>query len=107
MTDAYQMSGADRSIRRTDYSKEFHVYGMEWTEDYIFTYLDKPSFQTFYWQFDKKKTMWDRGFFANRVENSSMLANPWAKSLHTNTPFDESFYLILNVAVGSQNGWFP
>jgi beta-glucanase (GH16 family) len=101
------MSGADRPVRRTDYSKEFHVYGLEWTEDYIYTYLDKPSFQTLYWKFDSKKTMWDRGGFGYRIENSSMLQNPWAKSTNTNAPFDESFYLILNLAVGSQTGYFP
>jgi beta-glucanase (GH16 family) len=101
------MSGADRSIRRTDYSKDFHVYGLEWTEDYIYTYFDKPSFQTMFWKFNDKTPMWDRGYFANRVENSSMLVNPWGKTGRKNTPFDENFFLILNVAIGSQNGWFP
>lgn len=80
---------------------------MEWTEDHIFTYLDTPSFQTLYWKFNKKEPMWQRGFFANREENSSHLEDPWGHTGRTNTPFDESFYLILNVAVGSTNGWFP
>jgi beta-glucanase (GH16 family) len=101
------MSGADRSIRRTDYSKNFHVYGMEWTEDYIYTYLDGASFQTLYWKFDSRMTMWDRGGFRNREENSSLLENPWANSTNTNAPFDEAFYLVLNLAVGSQSGYFP
>lgn len=101
------MSGADRAIRRTDYTQDFHVYGMEWTEDYIYTYFDSPSFQTFFWQFNKKKSMWDRGYFSTRSENGTRLQDPWSQTGRANTPFDESFYLILNVAVGSQNGWFP
>jgi beta-glucanase (GH16 family) len=90
-TDAYQMSDANRAVRRTDFSKDFHVYGMEWTEDYIYTYLDKPSFQTMFWKFDKKKTMWERGWFANRAEKSSMLADPWSSTGRKNTPFDQPF----------------
>lgn len=41
-------------------------------------------------------------------ENQTLLANPWAHTNSTsgNAPFDQEFYLILNVAVGSKNGWF-
>jgi hypothetical protein len=36
------------------------------------------------------------------------LSNPWANSTSPkNAPFDQSFFLILNVAVGSGTGWFP
>ena len=42
------------------------------------------------------------------TEDQTLLANPWALSNSTtgNAPFDQKFYLILNVAVGSRNGWF-
>jgi hypothetical protein len=42
------------------------------------------------------------------AENKTLLDNPWADSKSTtgNAPFDQSFYLILNVAVGGTNGWF-
>ena len=42
------------------------------------------------------------------AENATLLANPWADSKSTtgNAPFDQDFYLILNVAVGGTNGWF-
>jgi len=36
----------------------------------------------------------------------AQLANPWANGTNA-TPFDQEFYLILNVAVGGTNGWFP
>lgn len=38
--------------------------------------------------------------------NQTLIPDPWAGTGNTNTPFDQEFYLILNVAVGSRNGWF-
>ena len=35
------------------------------------------------------------------------VANPWTGSDSYMTPFDTEFYLILNVAVGGTNGFFP
>ena len=32
--------------------------------------------------------------------------NPWGYTGNDATPFDQEFYLILNVAVGGTNGWF-
>lgn len=33
--------------------------------------------------------------------------DPWSQTGRPNTPFDEAFYLILNVAVGGTGGYFP
>ncbi|KAE9389111.1 hypothetical protein BT96DRAFT_926726 [Gymnopus androsaceus JB14] len=47
--------------------------------------------------------------FLNVVQNGSqsqMLQNPWVNGTNA-TSFDLEFYLILNVAVGGTNGWFP
>ena len=35
-----------------------------------------------------------------------MIVDPWSQTGKPNTPFDQPFYLILNVAVGSSNGFF-
>lgn len=51
--------------------------------------------------------MWTYGEFAGTSVNGTAPDNPWSQTGRPNTPFDESFYLILNVAVGSTNGWFP
>lgn len=59
--------------------------------------------------FKEKKPLYELGGFAKMSdENSTLLANPWANSNSTtgSAPFDQKFYLILNVAVGSRNGWF-
>lgn len=37
--------------------------------------------------------------------NGTAYANPWIDG-QVNAPFDQPFYLILNVAVGATNGWF-
>lgn len=80
---------------------------MEWSEDYIFTYLDTPLKQILYYKFPKERTMWQIGDFASYTVNKSILVDPWIQSADSNAPFDQPFYLILNVAVGGTNGWFP
>jgi hypothetical protein len=56
--------------------------------------------------FKHQEMLWERGNFSSQVENGRFLEDPWQNSTAANAPFDEDFYLILNVAVGSRNGWF-
>jgi hypothetical protein len=51
--------------------------------------------------------MWDRGKFGSDIVNNSALHDPWSQTGKLNMPFDQAFYLILNVAVGGTNGYFP
>jgi hypothetical protein len=45
--------------------------------------------------------MWDRGKFGTMItKNSTALYDPRAGTTDRNVPFDQEFYLILNVAVG-------
>lgn len=60
-----------------------------------------------YWKFKKDETMWQQGQFGGLTVNSSLLVDPWSQTGNPSTPFDQPFFLILNVAVGSRNGWFP
>ena len=39
-TDTFWRTTNGRALRRTDYSQDFHTYGLEWDEKYIFTYID-------------------------------------------------------------------
>lgn len=43
---------------------------------------------------------WDRSGLENRD-------NPWESSADKCAPFDKPFYLIINLAVGGTNGYFP
>jgi len=47
------------------------------------------------------------GFGAMDVKGNGPPGNPWALSPNPNAPFDQDFYLILNVAVGGTSGYFP
>ncbi|KFY02959.1 hypothetical protein O988_01777 [Pseudogymnoascus sp. VKM F-3808] len=107
--NAFWRTTAGRQIRRTDFSKSFHTFGFEWSGDYMYTYLDSRLQQVLYVGIVGKhtpKNFWERGDFGDVFVNNTLLPNPWAKSPNPGAPFDQEFYLVMNVAVGSRNGWF-
>eukprot|EP00354_Favella_ehrenbergii_P003095 CAMPEP_0170456332 /NCGR_PEP_ID=MMETSP0123-20130129/4005_1 /TAXON_ID=182087 /ORGANISM="Favella ehrenbergii, Strain Fehren 1" /LENGTH=326 /DNA_ID=CAMNT_0010719781 /DNA_START=48 /DNA_END=1028 /DNA_ORIENTATION=+ len=80
-------------------ANEFHTYGLLWTKDRIQTYLDTPD--NIILDVDTStQSFWDLGGWANRD-------NPWKHEKEINAPFNQEYYLILNVAVGGTNGYFP
>lgn len=85
------------------YPDAFHVFGLQWTEKYLFTYIDTRVKQVLYQPFDKPA--WGRGHFPNTNSSGSAIVDTWANASNA-APFDQSFYLIMNVAVGGTNGWF-
>lgn len=65
-----------KGIYRTDLYNKFHVYAIEWTQESISFFIDKNKYFEF-------------------------------KNDHTNTdawPFDKSFHLLINIAVGGNWG---
>jgi hypothetical protein len=108
--DAFWRTTAGRAIRRADFAQSYHTFGLEWSGDYMYTYMDSRLQQILYVGFVGKGTppsLWDRGGFSSEAgPNNTLLVDPWSATGNHNTPFDQSFYLILNVAVGSGNGWF-
>ncbi|KAJ7122680.1 concanavalin A-like lectin/glucanase domain-containing protein [Mycena crocata] len=94
--------------RRARYDDDFHTYALEWNEEFIRMYVDSRLKHMFELKLSKS-SFWDRGDFPTVVQNGSesvVLANPWVNGTKA-APFDQPFYLILNVAVGGTNGWFP
>ncbi|CAD0025684.1 unnamed protein product [Aureobasidium pullulans] len=85
--DGWWLNNNKHAALHTTYSKGFHTFGLEWSEKYVFTYVDSRLLQVI-------------------DSNGTALMNPWAATGKDNTPFDQDFYLILNVAVGGTNGWF-
>lgn len=63
-----------------DLCDDFHIYGMEWTEEYIEYFVDGKSFCKYSKSDDK--------------ENQG----------HDSWPFDKPYYLIMNIAVGGGLG---
>lgn len=64
---AYWRTTAGRNLRRTDFTQEFNTFGVDWTEDYIFTYLNSRLVQTLFTGFKKDSTLWQLGKFQSVV----------------------------------------
>ncbi|KAK3988458.1 glycoside hydrolase [Cladorrhinum sp. PSN332] len=102
--DAWWRTNVKRAALHTTYSAGFNTFGLEWSQKYLFTYVNSRLLQVLYTNFDSP--LWDRGNFPASDSNGTRIHNIWSQTGRYNTPFDEPFYLILNVAVGGTNGWF-
>ncbi|KAJ6260903.1 Beta-glucanase [Drechslerella dactyloides] len=97
--DRFWKTTFGRRVRRTDYTKGYNTFGLEWTKDYLFTYHNGRTYSVLWIGF-LKESLWELGQFPN---NGSLQANPWAVSENMNAPFDQPFYLSLSVQVGATN----
>jgi hypothetical protein len=102
--DAWWRTNNKRQALHTTYSSGFNTYGLEWSQKYLFTYVNSRLLQVMYVNFDKP--MWTRGNFPHQDSNGTSVEDLWGKSGRAQTPFDQHFYLIINLAVGGRNGWF-
>ncbi|OZJ02270.1 hypothetical protein BZG36_05155 [Bifiguratus adelaidae] len=101
--DRWYMTTNTYSNQHNDYTQGYHTFSLEWTDTYTMTWVDSPLRQNLY--VDLTKEFWNRGYFPLSYQNGSAIVNPWSS---TGSPsFDQEFYLILDVAVGGTNGWFP
>lgn len=102
-TDAWWQTYAKLSSTHTTYSSAFNTFCVEWSEKYLFTYVNSRLMQVLYVPFCKSR--WQLGaFYKKNDENGTAFKNRWGNS--TNAPFDQSFYLIISLGVGGTNGWF-
>ncbi|KAF9005039.1 concanavalin A-like lectin/glucanase domain-containing protein [Cyathus striatus] len=103
-------------MRRGAWNEQFHTYALEWDEDFMRIYVDTRLHHLL----DLRINMpfWQRGDFPGVIQNGSqavILENPWVNGTKqppsinsfSNLMLGLAFYLILNVAVGGTNGWFP
>ncbi|KAI6782574.1 uncharacterized protein J7T54_003586 [Emericellopsis cladophorae] len=102
--DAWWRTNNKNQILRGAYSDDFNTFGLEWSQKYLFTYVNSRLLQVMYTNF--KKPMWERGDFPPARSNGTRVEDIWSQTGNSNTPFDQEFYLILNLAVGGTNGWF-
>lgn len=104
VNDGWWRNNVKRKALHTTYAKGFHTFGLEWSQKYIFTYVDSRLLQVMYNGFNEP--FWKKGQFPVADQNGTALTDPWSWTGNNTTPFDQDFYLILNVAVGGKNGWF-
>jgi len=102
--DAWWRTNVNKPALHTTYSAGFNTFGLEWSQKYLFTYINSRLLQVLYTNFDQP--MWSRGNFQTSTANGTRINDIWSQTGRSNTPFDMPFYLILNVAVGGTNGWF-
>ncbi|KAK0523633.1 hypothetical protein OC835_006203 [Tilletia horrida] len=105
----YWMTTVDRKLFRKFYNSDFHTFGLEWNEKELFTWEGSPARKILSVKF--KEDFWTLGKFPpTSPTNNTAVSNPWAsaKAMGSKTaPFDQYFNLILSVAVGGTNGYFP
>ena len=102
--NAWWRTNMKRAALHTTYAKREHKFGLEWSQKYLFTYIDSRLLQVLYTNF--AEPLWERGNFPVSDANGTRLVDIWSQTGHASTPFDQEFYLVLNVAVGGTNGWF-
>ncbi|KAF8824735.1 hypothetical protein HHX47_DHR7000447 [Lentinula edodes] len=108
------------SNKRVPFSNDFHTYALEWTTSFIRIYVDTRLHTLLEYRFDEP--FFEKGDYPQTIVNASTgqvqaLQDPWADPTtglpkesakgRWSSPFDQEFYLIMNVAVGGVNGWFP
>ncbi|KAI0631806.1 concanavalin A-like lectin/glucanase [Trametes polyzona] len=94
--------------RRKTFADGFHTYALEWSPEFVRIYVDSRLTYMLVLKFDEP--FFKRGAFPPVVANGTdfiQLHDPWAAGTRNVAPFDQPFYLIMNVAVGGTNGWFP
>lgn len=102
--DAWYRTFAKKNALHTTFAAKAHTFGLEWSEKYLFTYIDDRLLEALYVPFTKP--LWPQGYFEASTQNGTRVVDPWSQTGNPSTPFDQKFYLILNVAVGSTNGWW-
>jgi beta-glucanase (GH16 family) len=102
--DAWWRTNVKRTALHTTFAKQWHTFGVEWSEKYLFTYIDTRLLQILYTPFTEP--LFHRGDFPLADSNGTRIVDPWSGTDNFATPFDQKFYLILDVAVGGTNGWF-
>ncbi|KAJ3267404.1 hypothetical protein HK104_005934 [Borealophlyctis nickersoniae] len=104
--DMFYKTQGFRRLRRGTFADSFHTFSLVWTPDSISTYVDDVLRTVYYYDFNQGGDLWDLGNFPAVYNNNSAVENPW-KNGGKNAPFDQEFYLILNVAVGGTKNFFP
>jgi len=91
--DAYWKTNYKRMALHSTFSDDFHTFGLEWSEKYLFTFIDSRLAQVGYTKF--QQPFWARGDFGPSSSNGTAYVDPWTKTGNDATPFDQDFYLIL------------
>ncbi|KIK67729.1 glycoside hydrolase family 16 protein [Collybiopsis luxurians FD-317 M1] len=103
-----------KRLSSSSWSKSFHTYTLEWTENWMRMYVDSRLQAMLDLDIKKsKESFFNRAKYPSTAINSSSgdtvaVQNIWEQAGGGwNAPFDQEFYLIIQLAVGGTSGWFP
>jgi beta-glucanase (GH16 family) len=82
------------------FNEDFHVYRLGWTSESIEFSVDNQIIGSV--NVTAEGGFWERGGFDEREPGRD---NPWKRHGKI-APFDQEFYVIMNLAVGGVNGFF-
>lgn len=103
--DGFYKTTNGKVRQHEDYTDGFNTFGLEWTDKYLYTYVNTHLTQVL--TVDFNQPFYQRGKYPPvDPTNKTSIDNPWG-GRPNNAPFDQNFFLILNVAVGGTNGYFP
>ncbi|KAF3762091.1 family 16 glycoside hydrolase [Cryphonectria parasitica EP155] len=104
-TDRWQHTTGSREALHATYNDDFHTFGLEWTPNYLFTWVDSRLAQVTYLKF--ATDFFNLGGFGTTFENGTRIVDPWdGPGTSHATPFDRPFYLIMSLGVGGTSGAF-
>mmetsp|Transcript_13675 Transcript_13675/g.32497 ORF Transcript_13675/g.32497 Transcript_13675/m.32497 type:complete len:429 (-) Transcript_13675:147-1433(-) len=87
----------------TDFADDYHIFGLYWDEDELYTYIDTDENRVLVAQMNE--SFWSKGM-RQRPHWQGAYKNPWAAAGNANAPYDQEFYIVMNLAVGGTNGYF-
>ena len=96
--DPFEKAHQEHKANGDELADKFHVYGLIWNESYIGTYLGTEDNVVL--NFPINQSFWTLGGWGKAYNN------PW-QDRGNNAPFDSEMYLIINLAVGGTNSYFP
>lgn len=93
MANSFPMTTGSLNAKKGSFADDYHVYSLEWTESGMHFSVDDITILKF--------TVPDGGFWelGEFEKHYPGIANPWVGGGKM-APFDEEFYIIMNVAVG-------
>ncbi|KAH0828623.1 glucan 1,3-beta-glucosidase [Lanmaoa asiatica] len=105
------------NTKRGNFASDFHVYAMEWTDTWMRFYVDSRLQAMINLDISSKNTdsyFFNVGGFPAVAMNMSSgkyieVQDPWSTAYGGTAaaPFDQQFYLVIDLAAGGTSGWFP
>ncbi|KAG1733861.1 glycoside hydrolase family 16 protein [Suillus paluster] len=106
------------STKRGNFATGFHVYAFEWTGQWMRFYTDNRLQAMINLNKISSKNsdsyFFNNGGFPGVAMNVSsgkevVVEDPWSTAFGGSAaaPFDQEFYLVIDLAVGGTSGWFP